>query len=179
MTALLASVILGIREGLCDERPRLLRAVRAPLRRPPSPLAPPFVVGLGFRPRRPGRGPDTNLPEFLEAQFAIWPGGLVGVPINAKLHRSEFAYIIEHSGARIAFASPDLAETVGPLVDSIAGLERVIVAGSTEWRRLRDGAGIDLLAAGPDDSPWLFYISCTTARPQGAALTHRNLLVCA
>src|SRR5260370_117749 len=74
---------------------------------------------------------------------------------------------------------PDLAEAVGPLVDSIAGLERVIVAGSTEWRRLCDGAGIALVAAGPDDPAWLFYPSGTTGRPKGAVLTHRNLLVCA
>jgi long-chain acyl-CoA synthetase len=121
----------------------------------------------------------TNCPEFLEAQFAIWHAGLVAVPINAKLHRSEFAYIVEHSGARIAFASPDLAETVGPLVDGIAGLERVIVAGSPEWRLLSAGDGIDLVAARPDDAAWLFYTSGTTGRPKGAILTHRNLLMCA
>jgi acyl-CoA synthetase (AMP-forming)/AMP-acid ligase II len=121
----------------------------------------------------------TNCPEFLEAELAIWHAGLVAVPVNAKLHRNELAYIIGHSGARIAFASPDLAETVGPLEGSIAGLERVIVAGSPEWRRLGDGEGIDLVAARPDDPAWLFYTSGTTGRPKGAILTHRNLLMCA
>lgn len=121
----------------------------------------------------------TNCPQFLEAQFAIWHAGLVAVPVNAKLHRSEFAYIIKHSGARIAFASPDLAETVGPLVDSVAGLERVIVAGSPEWHHLCAGDGINLVARRPDDPAWLFYTSGTTGRPKGAVLTHRNLLMCA
>ena len=134
---------------------------------------------LGCRPGDRVAIAMTNCPEFLEAEFAIWHAGLVAVPINAKLHRSEFAYIIGHSGARIAFASPDLAETVAPLVDSIAGLECVVVVGSAEWRRLGDGEGIDLVAARPDDPAWLFYTSGTTGRPKGAVLTHRNLLMCA
>ena len=40
-----------------------------------------------------------NRPEYLEALFAIWHAGLVAVPVNARLHRDEFAYILEHSGA--------------------------------------------------------------------------------
>ena len=134
---------------------------------------------LGCRPGDRVAIAMTNCPEFLEAEFAIWHAGLVAVPINAKLHRSEFAYIIGHSGARIAFASPDLAETVAPLVDSVAGLERVIVAGSAEWRSLGQGEGMDLVAARPEDPAWLFYTSGTTGRPKGAVLTHRNLLMCA
>ena len=33
----------------------------------------------------------SNRPEFLETLFGIWYAGLVAVPINAKLHPSEFA----------------------------------------------------------------------------------------
>src|SRR5216683_722156 len=134
---------------------------------------------LGCRPGDRVAITMTNCAEFLEAEFAIWHAGLIAVPINAKLHRNEFAYILEHSGARIAFASPDLAETVGPLVDSVAGLERVIVAGGDDWRRLLTGDGVDLVPARGDDPAWLFYTSGTTGRPKGAVLTHRNLLVAA
>ncbi|HZS83026.1 MAG TPA: AMP-binding protein [Stellaceae bacterium] len=120
----------------------------------------------------------TNCPEFLEAQFAIWHAGLVAVPINAKLHRNEFAYILEHCGARLVFASPDLEATIGPLAGTIAGLE-VIVAGSPEWQRLFLGEGTELVHRSGDDPAWLFYTSGTTGRPKGATLTHRNLLVAA
>jgi acyl-CoA synthetase (AMP-forming)/AMP-acid ligase II len=137
------------------------------------------LLVLGCRPGDRVAITMTNCPEFLEAAFAIWHAGLIAVPINAKLHRNEFAYILEHSGARIAFASPDLAETVAPLVDSVAGLQRVIVAGSADWHRFLAGDGIDLVAARGDDSAWLFYTSGTTGRPKGAILTHRNLLVAA
>ena len=142
-------------------------------------IAAQLLGGLGCRTGDRVAITMTNCPEFLEVELAIWHAGLVAVPINAKLHRSEFAYILEHSGARIAFASPDLAETVGPLVDDIVGLERVIVVGSVEWDHLHGGDGVDLVAVGPDDPAWLFYTSGTTGRPKGAVLTHRNLLVCA
>src|SRR5260370_34015898 len=119
---------------------------------------------LGCRPGDRVAITMTNCAEFLEAEFAIWHAGLIAVPVNAKLHRNEFAYILEHSGARIAFASPDLAETVSPLVDDIPGLERVVVVGSGEWARLYGGGGTHLVAARADDPAWLFSTSSTTRR---------------
>src|SRR5690348_17589746 len=38
-----------------------------------------------------------NRPEYLEALYAIWHAGLAAVPVNARLHRAEIAYILEHS----------------------------------------------------------------------------------
>src|SRR4051794_2882621 len=49
-----------------------------------------------------------NCPEYYEVLFACWHAGLVAVPMNAKLHPKEFAYIFENSGARLCFASSDL-----------------------------------------------------------------------
>ena len=31
------------------------------------------------------------------------------VPMNAKLHAKEFAFILDNSGARLCFVTPDLA----------------------------------------------------------------------
>src|ERR1700741_3924351 len=42
-----------------------------------------------------------NCPEYYELLFACWHAGLVAVPMNARLHAKEFAYILEDSGARI------------------------------------------------------------------------------
>jgi long-chain acyl-CoA synthetase len=119
----------------------------------------------------------TNRPEYLEALFAIWHAGLVAVPINAKLHREEFRYVLEHSGSRIVIASPDLAETVAPLVDQVPTLERAVVLGDPEWRALQRSDGTALVTRRPEDPAWLFYTSGTTGRPKGATLTHRNLLM--
>jgi len=117
-----------------------------------------------------------NRPDYLEALFGIWHAGLVAVPINAKLHREEFRYILGHSGARLVFTSPDLAETVAPLADDLPELQRVVVAGGAEWRRWRDGESAALVERRPDDAAWLFYTSGTTGRPKGATLTNRNLI---
>ena len=41
-----------------------------------------------------------NCPEYYEILFACWHAGLTPVPMNAKLHAREFAYILENSGAK-------------------------------------------------------------------------------
>lgn len=118
----------------------------------------------------------TNRPEYLEALFAVWHAGLVAVPVNAKLHRDEFRYILDHSGARLAIVSADLAAAVAPLADELPNLASVVVVGEREWRRWQTGDGMGLVERRPDDAAWLFYTSGTTGRPKGAILTNRNLL---
>src|SRR5438876_7379225 len=39
-----------------------------------------------------------NCPEFFLVLFATWHAGLCAVPINFRLHRQEFRYILENSG---------------------------------------------------------------------------------
>ena len=121
----------------------------------------------------------TNCVEYVEAQFAAWHAGLVAVPINAKLHARETAWILENSGARLCFASPDHAEDIVPLADGIPGLDRVVVVGSRDYERLMQGDALaieDRVRA--DDLAWMFYTSGTTGRPKGAMLSHRNLMHC-
>ena len=49
-----------------------------------------------------------NHPGFLQLLFGCWHAGLCAVPINAKLHPRELAYILDNTGARLCFASPSL-----------------------------------------------------------------------
>ena len=107
----------------------------------------------------------TNRPEFLEALFAVWHAGLVAVPMNAKLHSDEFGYIIGNTAAALTLASPDRADDVAPH-------GRTIATGTSEWRKLCAGDGIDIVPRRADDLAWLFYTSGTTGRPKGAMLTH-------
>ncbi|MEM7042309.1 MAG: AMP-binding protein [Pseudomonadota bacterium] len=114
-----------------------------------------------------------NSPAYLELLFAGWYAGLTMVPVNAKLHPRELAYILDHSGARVCFATPDLVDAVGPLADEIPTLERVIDVSRTDL----DGAEpIQMADLSADAVAWLFYTSGTTGRPKGAMLTHQNLL---
>lgn len=115
-----------------------------------------------------------NCPAYLELLVAGWYAGLTMVPVNAKLHQREFGHILEHSGSRICFATPDLADVIAPLVDEIPGLEQVIEVGSADGLDKSDPVPMTLRQ--PNDVAWLFYTSGTTGRPKGAMLTHKNLL---
>jgi long-chain acyl-CoA synthetase len=119
----------------------------------------------------------SNSPEYVEILYAVWHAGLTAVPMNAKLHQREFAYILANSGARLCFATPDLVETVAPLTQEVAGLEAVIATGDAEYWAHCTGEAMAMRDVAPDATAWLFYTSGTTGRPKGAMLTHRNLLV--
>lgn len=127
-------------------------------------LSPGDRVGLAMK----------NCPAFLEILYGCWHAGLVAVPINAKLHKSEFAYILENSGARICFSTNELTETISALQGD--ALEGVIEVDSDEYAHVLNADAIPCETRMPQDPAWLFYTSGTTGRPKGAELSHRNLL---
>ena len=118
-----------------------------------------------------------NRPEYLEALFAIWHAGLVAVPVNARLHRNEIAYILDHSGASLVVTDDDHADDAEALVGSVESLQAALVAPGERWARLTASSPAPLSDRGPQDPAWLFYTSGTTGRPKGATLTNRNLLM--
>ena len=130
--------------------------------------------GLGLSPGDRVAIASQNRTEYVTALFAAWHAGLAAVPVNAKLHGSEFAYILENAGARAVFVSDDLADTIATSAPSPD--LRVIVLGSAEWHRLLDADAVAVAETAPDDLAWLFYTSGTTGMPKGAMLSHRNLL---
>jgi long-chain acyl-CoA synthetase len=117
-----------------------------------------------------------NVPEYVELLLAGWYAGLTMVPANAKLHPRELEYILDHSGARVCFATPGLSAAIAPLEHSVDGLERIVEVGSAEYRALLTGDPAPITKVAPDDVAWLFYTSGTTGQPKGAMLSHRNLL---
>ena len=120
----------------------------------------------------------SNCVEFEEILWAAWHAGLVAVPVNAKLHVSDFAYIFENSGARIAFATPDLAADLEGVVANLPGCERLVVSDSHTYKAARQAAPIPMEPRDSADIAWLFYTSGTTGRPKGAMLSHRSLMAC-
>ena len=124
-----------------------------------------------------------NYPETLESMFACFKAGCAVVPINFRLHPSEYAFIIDHSEAQAVILSEEFNDGVlairdriprarhlitlaggrGPLLD----YEALLAAESTAWADV---------AVDSDDVAWLFYTSGTTGLTKGAMLTHRNLL---
>ena len=116
-----------------------------------------------------------NAPEYSEIVFSAWHAGLSVVPMNARLHPREFAYILENSGAKACFVSDDLADGVADIADDVAALDHVILVGSPRYRDMLSADAISMADASPDDLAWLFYTSGTTGRPKGAMLTHGNI----
>ena len=118
-----------------------------------------------------------NCPEFLLVLFAAWHAGLAAVPLNFRLHRQEFRYIVDNAGVELLFVTPDLASTLAGLDDEVEALRSIVCTGDDSFSDLfADGAGsMPCAETNPDDPAWIFYTSGTTGRPKGATLTHRNL----
>lgn len=129
--------------------------------------------GLAARGLQPGDRVGLlmkNEPQYFECLLACWHAGLAPVPINAKLHAHEAAYILEQSAASLCFASPSLAQDAG------RGFANVVDTGSVTYKNLFASTPPLVHSHGADDLAWLFYTSGTTGQPKGAIITHRNLM---
>lgn len=121
-----------------------------------------------------------NCPEFFQVLYGAWHAGLVAVPVNAKLHPREIAYILGNSGTRICVVTPDIGDALdagGVTVSSLreTGLTSLVRTDSRafhSWSEAPAGACVDVA---PHALAWLFYTSGTTGQPKGAMLSHRNL----
>jgi long-chain acyl-CoA synthetase len=120
----------------------------------------------------------TNCPEYVETLWACWHAGLVAVPVNAKLHISDFRYIFENSGARIAFTTSDLASDLDGIMNDLPECERLLTVGTAGYGELLSAGTMVMEPRESDDLAWLFYTSGTTGRPKGAMLSHRSLMGC-
>jgi acyl-CoA synthetase (AMP-forming)/AMP-acid ligase II len=107
-----------------------------------------------------------NSARALELYYAVPATGRILVPINFRLGRDEIDFIVRHSGSRVLFHDPELADTVvGLPVDHLVSLTLPVPAG---------GPGV-FPAVAEDSVATINYTSGTTAAPKGVRLTHRNL----
>ena len=115
-----------------------------------------------------------NCPQMLEAMFAVFKAGCGAVPINFRLHPSEFAFIIDNSEASVLIMTEEFAQPIRQVRADLPRVRHVITTGSAAV----DGQNYDDLIAGedeqfadvevaPDDVAWLFYTSGTTGVPKG------------
>ncbi len=113
-----------------------------------------------------------NCPDALIALFGIWKAGAAAVPINAKLHGREAAWIIDNAGAGLCFVTPDLK---GELLDAEVSATLVDLAAEFDAKIAPLDSIDTAVSQTPDDLAWLFYTSGTTGRPKGVMITHGML----
>ena len=122
-----------------------------------------------------------NGPRIFELIYACFAAGLIVVPVNARLHPKEVAYIVDNSGARVLFADDELAAEMESLAGFTPALEHLIALSGDPGSDFppqvmavehRQGRYLDV---GPDAPAWLFYTSGTTGKPKGALWTYRTI----
>ncbi|WP_420391300.1 acyl-CoA synthetase [Acuticoccus sp.] len=105
----------------------------------------------------------ANHPLYLDLWWGAWWAGAVVVPINAKLHPKEAAFVLQDSGAKL------VASEVEGLGVPTLGHDAIDALATAEPMLRPEPLADDALA-------WLFYTSGTTGRPKGVMLTCGNLV---
>ena len=116
-----------------------------------------------------------NRCEYTEIMLACWAAGLCIVPVNAKLHPREFAFLIENSGAKACFTTSSLAADLAAGLAGNAPRCELVCCDLPDYERLFAPEPMAVAETDFTDCAWLFYTSGTTGRPKGATITHRNL----
>ena len=119
----------------------------------------------------------SNCTQYFECLYGIWWIGAAAIPVNAKLHGREAAWICSDAGAKLAFVSDDTLDALMGAKDGLPGAMTLLSVNSAAYRAMREGEGtLGPLAREVDDLAWLFYTSGTTGRPKGVMLSHGNLV---
>ena len=133
---------------------------------------------------------SENRPEWAVTDFACLLLGAVDVPIYATQTADQCLYVLQNSGARVAFVSTRKQyEKLAPIRGE-SGLEYIVImddapeiSGAVAMQSfLRDApqdedAELEALAQRiePDDLATIIYTSGTTGTPKGVMLTHGNI----
>lgn len=127
---------------------------------------------------KPGDRVGLFLPnhiDYLPLLFGIWWAGAVAVPINAKLHPQEAAWILSDAGATVVFIGSTLNDFPEGLRDEDLPFTQIAVESSSFTDIIESVALEEPEVRADNDLAWLFYTSGTTGRPKGTMLSHGNL----
>ena len=115
--------------------------------------------------------------------------GVVPVAVNTLLTVEDYAYMLEHSGARAVVVSTPLLPAMRAAIDK-SGMQPEVIVAAPYAGGVDDGAGVaqsvsrmvadnapasDVASTGPDDMAFWLYSSGSTGRPKGTVHTHGNL----
>src|SRR5260370_33479138 len=103
------------------------------------------------------------------------------VPINYGLRADDFAFLIQHSGARVVCAHSDYLDAVDSIRGQLPQVEHFVALEGNRKGWLDYEATLKASPAefvhpviGENDLATINYTSGTTSRPKGVMITHRN-----
>jgi len=143
--------------------------------------------GLGILPGDRVAYLACNCHRLLEGYYGVVQMGGILLPLNIRLSREDFRYILDDAGARVLFFDSEFRDVVA---DIRAGLRTVAhfvpldrtTGDAWSWPKTYDAlldeadpAPFEAVEPDEDSVAELFYTSGTTADPKGVMLTHRNL----
>jgi len=117
-------------------------------------------------------GKNSDL--YFQLFFGAARAGIVMAPIGWRLSPTEWAYVLNDTGAKILFTGPGFEAVAQQLAGKLDHDPRIV--GDAEARALiaaTPRAAFE--GSGPDDAVLQLYTSGTTGNPKGAVLSNRNL----
>jgi fatty-acyl-CoA synthase len=127
-----------------------------------------------------------NSIEYTECFFALAKIGAVAVPVNFRLQKLEFEYILGNSDAKMLIAHHDFISVIEKIRTNLPLLEDVIIVDQREeknhsyfrYHTIFDNAYTARLEELKDDDDFIIvYTSGTTGKPKGVVLTHKNVFM--
>ena len=146
------------------------------------------LLDLGIAPGDKVALASGNRAEWAITDQAVLRIGAISVPIYPTMTADDYAYILEHSGAKVFFVSNNdlftkarAAQVRVPAVAHLFTYDKV--PGASHWKELL-GKGITQrakldgckAAVKREDQATIIYTSGTTGKPKGVMLTHDNIL---
>ncbi|MHA7915278.1 class I adenylate-forming enzyme family protein [Alloalcanivorax xenomutans] len=112
--------------------------------------------------------------DYLPLMYGIWWSGAVAVPVNAKLHAAEAAWIAGNAESKLVITDDGRTFQDSPLESGVELAASALIARDTPAARTQPPH-----PRRADDLAWLFYTSGTTGRSKGVMLSHGNLVAMA
>src|SRR3954464_9264828 len=97
----------------------------------------------------------TNCTQYLECLYGIWWIGAAAIPINAKLHGREAAWMCSDAGAKLTVVSDDTIEALAEAACDLPASRKPLSMAGNVYRTMREGESAPApLARETDDLAW-------------------------